>query len=138
MTLRPPAVPPDPPRCWLCGTTAGPMRSDVHCSGRPLCPRCWDLAPRGYNRWVRSASALYVLLSLPRVWHDSGMRCAWLQRAAERHGITAWHDVDRRTTPDPEDPFGWLTLDQVEAAVDELAAREAEFERGRAGAMGAR
>lgn len=137
------AQPPAPPtratnrRCWLCGTTEGRMRADVHCSGLPLCSRCWTASPRGYNEWVRASSALAVRLGLPRVWQDSGFRMAWLEEVATRYRIRAWCDVDTRTTPAPEVEFGWFDPTDTEAAAVELTAREDAFTASRIGATGA-
>lgn len=119
-------------RCWLCGIPGelpplGMFRSDIHVSGH-LCPSCWDRQPRGRATWTRAASALYVALDLPRAWHHTGYRTGWLQTAAQHHGVTAWHDVPR-DTPAPDEPFGWLTPDVLEAAAADLQARDEEFQR---------
>lgn len=138
-----PAQPPAPPtratnrRCWLCATTDGPMRSDIHCSGLPLCARCWTASPRGYNTWSRAASALAIRLDLPRAWKESGIRQSWLEEAANRYGIVAWCDVDTRTTLAPSTAFGWLDAGAVEAAAVDLTAREVQFNASRLDSTGA-
>ncbi|MFC8389898.1 hypothetical protein [Streptomyces sp. NPDC057238] len=125
---------PEHNHCWLCGLPGlppphGTLKSDVHVSAH-LCPRCWDAQPRGRNAWCRAASALYVALALPRTWHHSGFRTGWLEDAARRHGVTAWHDAPKDTPP-PSEPFGWISPDVLEAAAADLAHLEEEFERSR-------
>jgi hypothetical protein len=121
---------PEPDLCWVCGSAERPLRSDIHCSGRHLCPHCWTFGPRGYNRWVRSASALCLLLDLGRQWHDSGLRSGWLQQTAQQCGITAWYDVPSRILA-PSEPFGWIAPEKVDRARAELARLEEEFNRSR-------
>ncbi|MFJ9677528.1 hypothetical protein ACIRP2_05650 [Streptomyces sp. NPDC101194] len=87
-------------RCWLCGTTKTPLRSDVHVNGH-LCPPCWAVQPRGYNAWVRAASALALRLGLGRHWTDNGLRQGWLRDVAGRYRITAWHDAPAGTPDAP-------------------------------------
>ncbi|MFJ9149137.1 hypothetical protein ACIRP7_13910 [Streptomyces sp. NPDC102270] len=123
---------PEDNRCWLCAAPGIPertLRADVHVSGH-LCLRCWGLQPRGRNSWARAASALYVALALPRAWHDTGYRSGWLETTAKRYGVTAWHDVPRATEP-PDEPFGWIAPDVLEAAAADLARQEEAFEQAR-------
>ncbi|MFE7619033.1 hypothetical protein [Streptomyces sp. NPDC057496] len=127
MTFVPYARTADSVRCWLCGTTNGPLRSDIHLKGH-LCPSCWDAQPRSYNTWVRAASALAQRLDLGRHWTGTGFRHQWLQDAARQHGVTAWHDVPRDTEP-PAEPFGWITPDALETAAADLARQEEEFQQ---------
>lgn len=115
-------------RCWLCGGTEGPLRSDVHMATGHLCPPCWTAHPRGRNRWSRGSSVLEVRLGLGPEWTRSGLRQAWVQQAAERHGILAWCDVPRGTDP-PADPFGHLDPGAVGAAAIDLVELEAEHQR---------
>jgi len=120
--------PPGPRHCWLCGTPGERLRSDVHLAGH-LCPRCWDVQPRGRNEWVRAAAALYVAVAPgPRsTWYGNGMRDGWLERTAQQHGITAWHDTTG--TPAPAAPFDWIPVGVLTAAAADLVALEEEFRR---------
>lgn len=123
-----PGVPTGSRRCWLCSTTAPPLRSDIHLVGH-LCARCWAVQPRGRSEWVRAADALAVALDLARrEWRET-FRTGWLERVAQKHGITAWHDT--RDVPAPDEPFGWIAPDVLTAAAAELADMDAAFNRAR-------
>lgn len=118
-----------PARCWLCATTEGPLRDDVHVTGH-LCPSCWTSQPRGSTAWSRAASTLANRLGLSHQWTHSGLRQAWLQDVARRHHITSWYDTPGGT-PVPDTPFGWITPDTVDRARVELEQREAAFNQSR-------
>ncbi|MGX1784067.1 hypothetical protein ACWIGF_23315 [Streptomyces diastaticus] len=120
-------------RCWVCGTLDRRARADVHLGG-VLCLRCWAYQPRGRTAWSRAASALCLALQLDkRLWHENGMRSAWVEQVARKRGVQAWHDAAQgNPVPDPPaEPFGWINPDDLDAAASVLAALEAEFQRAR-------